>query len=276
MKNIIKLLPILVLCLAFSCDEPDNSRFAKDPSTGWVEFATATSGTTVSPFAETLSLPVSLRVPVYPNGINVSYTLVAVEGDFSSIVTTGNSITFTPDLPGEDGSPNVKNIELSFMNLDTLVDPVVFDVVLTSVDVNGVTVGVDDESITSYRVSTPCAINVSSDYNIDVTALGGTAPSHAVALTPVAGTNNQFNVTSTWGPNFVGWATGNPGFNGQFPYPGTIVINDDLTVTVISTSADISSGGSGTYDSCNDVFLITMGQDLFTTDFTVDLVMTGL
>jgi len=277
MKKIIKLLPILLLVFAFSCDsDDDSSRFKNNPRTGWVEFATSTSGTTVSPFAETLAIPVSMRVPIYESGINVSYTLVAVEGDFSSIVTTDSSLNF-PSVPaGPGGNPKVQNIILNFQNLSSLIAPVVFDVVLSSVDVNGVNIGVDDESITSYRISTPCAINTSANYNIDVSAFGADAPSHSVALTPVVGTNNQFNVTSTWGPNFVGWATGDDSFNGQFPYPGTIVINDDLTVTVISTSGDISSGGTGTYDSCNDVFLITMSQDLFTTDFTVDLVMTAL
>lgn len=277
MKKIIKLLPMLLLVLAFSCEQDDDStRFYNETSTGWVEFATATSGTTVAPGSESLAIPVSLRVPVYADGISVNYTLQAVEGDFTSIVTTGSSLWFSPEQAGTGGDPRVKSIELMFQNLDTVTSPIVFDVVLTSTSVNGVNIGVDEGSIVSYRVSTPCAVITSADYNVDVIGPGGPTPSHTVALVPVAGTTNQFSVTSTWGPDFVGAATGNPAFNGMFPYSGIITINADLSVDVLSTDPDISSGGSGTYDSCNDVFLITMMQDLFTTDFTVDLTMTGL
>lgn len=278
MKKIIKLLPILLLVFAFSCEDDDSSNFRDNSQTGWVEFATSTSGTTVSPFAESLSIPVSLRVPVYPNGINVSYSLVPVQGDYSSIVTTESSIRFSPsETPGPESTPSVGSIELLFQNLDTVVDPIVFDVVLTATNVNGVTIGVDENSITSYRVSTPCPINTSANYNVDVIGPGGATPSHSVALVPVVGTNNQFNVASTWGPNFVAAATGNPAYEGQFLYPGLITINDDLSVTVSPTAAtQAGDGGSGTYDTCNDVFLITMTQSLFTTDFTVELTMSAL
>jgi hypothetical protein len=282
MKKIIKLLPILLLVFTFSCEQDDDgARFANEPTSGWVEFATASSSTTVSPFAETLSLPVSLRVPVYEDGINITYALQAVEGDYSTIVSTGNTLTFLPEAHGIDGNPSVKSIELVFENLDTVTDPIVFDVVLTATDVNGVSIGVDENSIVSYRVSTPCPVNTSASYNVDVAALGGAAPSHTVELTPT-GVPNQFSVTSTWGPNFVGWATGNDGLNGQYLYSATISINDDLTVSVISTDSQAGGDGSadtdgyGTYDSCNDVFLITMTQGVFTTAFTVDLVMTAL
>ena len=251
MKKILKLLPVLLFVFTMSCEDDEfDSNFSDDPTTGWVEFATPTSGTTVSPFAETLSIPVSLRVPVYENGLSVTYTLQAVEGDFSTIVTTGNTLNFlSNEFPGPEGNSKVKNIILNFQNLDTVTDPIVFDVVLTAVDVDGVSVGVDSESITSYRVSTPCPVETSDNYNVDVVG-PGSPPSHSVALVPVPGVANQYTVSSTWGPNFVAAATGNPAFEGQFPYPAVISINDDLTVDVSPTAAtQAGPGGSGTYDS---------------------------
>ena len=286
MKKILKLIPILFLVLTFSCEQDDdNSRFYNDPTSGWVEFATPSSGTTVSPFAESLSLPVSLRVPVYEGGLNVTYSLVAVEGDFTSIVGTlsTDTLSFSSDVsPGADGTPSVQNIVIAFENLDLVTEPIVFDVVLTAVDVDGVTIGVDDDSITSYRVSTPCPVVTSATYNVDVAALGGSAPSHTVDLVPVSGVANQYTVTSTWGPTFLSWATGDDSYDDQYLYSATISINDDLTVSVVSTDSTVGGDGSaetdgyGTYDSCNDVFLITLTQGLFTTDFTVDLTMTAL
>ncbi|WP_418637867.1 hypothetical protein [Winogradskyella sp.] len=275
MKKIIKLLPILLLVFAFSCGDDDFSEnfTTDDPTTGWVEFATPNAGTTISAATETLSLPVSLRVPVYKDGLNVSYTIQAVEGDYTSILTTDDTLTFTPDPSGANGNTRVKSIDLHFENVADLTDLVVFDVVLTAVDVNGVSIGVDDESITSYRVSTPCPIIIADSYNVDVSALGGAAPSHTVDFTLVG--PNQYSLASTWGPNFVGWATGDDSFNGQYPYPGFIIVNDDLTVDLISDDPLSPDGGTGTYDSCNDVFIITLTQGVFTTDFTVDLVMTA-
>ena len=283
MKKIIKLLPILLLVFTFSCEQDDDSpSFANDPTSGWVEFATANSGTTVSPFAESLSLPVSLRVPVYENGITVSYALQAVEGDYTTIVNTSGSLTFSPnEAHGLDGNPSVKSIELLFRDLDQVTDPIVFDVVLTATDVNGVTIGVDDNSIVSYRISTPCPVVTADSYNVDVTGPNGATPSHTVALTPT-GVPNQFSVTSTWGPEFVAVVAGQPALAGQYLYSATISINNDLTVSVVSTDSTAGGDGTGdtdgygTYDSCNDVFLITLTQGLFTTDFTVELTMTAL
>lgn len=277
MKNILKIVSLLLLAITFSCGNDDGARFANDPTTGWVEFLTSTSSTTISLQTESLTLPVILRVPVYENGITVTYSLQPVSGDFSNIVTTdGNTLEFlSNERPGPDGTPSIKNIELTFQNLSSLTEVVVFDVVLTAVDVAGVSIGLGEDSITSYRISTPCPLLFSDSYNVAVTALGGTAPSHVVQLVPVAGTDNQFTVSSTWGPNFVAWATGNPAYNGQFPYPAIITVNDDLTVDVVGTGNANLAGGSGTYDSCSNVFLITMTQGLFTTEFTVDLVMTS-
>lgn len=273
MKKIINILSIFLLVFTFSCEDNDDGFTNDDPTTGWVEFATAGSGTTISGSVETLELPVSLRVPIYRDGLTVSYSIEAVEGDYSSILTTGNSLTFIPDNHTVNGSSNVKSLELNFEGVDELTERIVFDVVLSAVDVDGVTIGVDDNSVTSYRISTPCLIEVSETYNVDVEALGGVAPSHTVDFVEIG--PNQFSLSSTWGPNFVGWATDDESFNGQYLYPGFVVVNDDLTVDVISDDPLSPDGGSGTYDSCNDIFYITLTQGVFSTEFTVDLVMSA-
>src|SRR5690606_4058843 len=155
MNNILKIIPLLLLVFTLSCEQDDNSsRFSNDPSTGWVEFATPTSGTTISIITEQLEIPVSVRVPVYENGLTINYTLQAVEGDFSSIVTTGSSTFVEPGQNGMNGNTNLGTIVLNFANVADLTDIVVFDVVLTGTDADGVVVGLGDNSITAYRIST--------------------------------------------------------------------------------------------------------------------------
>lgn len=162
MKNIFKIMSIVVLVFTFSCDDNEEDRFVSDPSTGWMQFATPTSGTTISIITEELILPVVANVPTYENGMTLSYELVAVQGDFSSIVTTGSDIYFEPGQTSADGNPRVVPISLNFNGVSDLTDIVVFDVVLTAVDNNGVTIGLNDSSITSYRISTPCPIDTVS------------------------------------------------------------------------------------------------------------------
>ena len=111
-----------------------------------------------------------------------------------------------------------------------------------------------------------------TSYDVDVFAFDDQAPSHSVTLVPVAGTDNQWTVTSSWGPDFVAWATGDPSYSGAFLYSGTIVLNDDYTVDFIGNDA-WATGGSGNYSPCTQVFDITLTQGLFTTSFTTQVVM---
>lgn len=156
MKNIFKIIPLLLLAFTVSCDESDSRFSGEDPTSGWVEFTS--SGTTISIITEQLSIPIEVNVPVYENGLNVSYTLEPVQGDFSSIVTTGDNVFVDPTVINRNGAA----ITLNFSGVGDLDEIVVFDVVLTAVDVNTVNVGVDDNSITRFRVSTPCPIDIDS------------------------------------------------------------------------------------------------------------------
>ena len=92
MKNIFKIIPLLILAITFSCDDNEENRFTSDPTLGWVEFTTPTSGTTISIITEELLLPVTVAAPIFEDGLTISYQLVPVQGDFSSIVTTDTSM----------------------------------------------------------------------------------------------------------------------------------------------------------------------------------------
>lgn len=110
-------------------------------------------------------------------------------------------------------------------------------------------------------------------YTAEVFAFGEEAPSYQVNLVPVPGTDNQWQIASAWGPTFVAWATGNPAYENQYLYSGTIILNDDFTVTVDGNDA-WAIGGTGSFSPCTQVFSYTLEQGLFTTSFATDVVLT--
>lgn len=141
---------LLFLTLFYSCDDGVNS-FSDDPATGWVEFVGAQ--TTTGQTSPSVTIPLNINVPVYSNGLNISYNIVAVEGDFTNFVASSTGTAFADPT----AETRTADIEITLMNMEEGRDFVTsFDVVLTAVDAAGVTVGVGS-SITSHRVTIPCS-----------------------------------------------------------------------------------------------------------------------
>jgi hypothetical protein len=232
MKHIFKILFVMLLVFTYSCDDDEENRFRNDPTQGWVNFSTPTSGTTISIITDVLELPVVANVPTYDQDLTVSYELVPVTGDFSSIVTTGNSVVIgTESATSEGGNPKVAPILLQFDNVELLDEVVVFDVVLTAVDNSGVTVGLNDASITSYRISTPCPL--------DRDAVIGT---YSVSEVFTSGVNQGLSLGAVFGESYQVEVTLDP---------------TDLTQTIfvltnsIGFNQFIVDGTTATYDTCN-------------------------
>lgn len=152
MKNIIKIVSVLLLVVTFSCDNSSDGRFKDVPTTGWVEFKTAAS--TTGQAVSSVSVPVTVNVPVYQNGLSVSYVLEAVDGDFTQFVNSSSGTAFAS---ADDASRSL-SIDLELLNMDAGRDFVTsFDVVLSAVDVSSVSIGVDESSITRHRITIPCS-----------------------------------------------------------------------------------------------------------------------
>jgi hypothetical protein len=117
MKNILKIIPIIILVFTFSCDDDEN-RFVNDPSTGWVEFQSASS--TTGQTSPSVSIPLSIRVPEFNNGLNISYSIQAVEGDYTQFVSSnGGSVYADPGVQSSaDGESRVLSIDLDLANLE--------------------------------------------------------------------------------------------------------------------------------------------------------------
>lgn len=237
MKHIFKILFVMLLVFTYSCDDDEENRFRNDPTQGWVNFSTPTSGTTISIITDVLELPVVANVPSYDEPLTVSYQLVPVEGDFSSIVTTGNNVVIGTESATSGGNPKVAPILLQFDNVELLDEVVVFDVVLTAVNNNGVTVGLNDASITSYRISTPCPL--------DRDAVIGT---YSVSEVFTSGVNQGLSLAAAFGESYQVEVTLDP---------------TDLTQTIFVLTNSIGfnqyfvDGTTATYDTCN----LTVGFD---------------
>lgn len=264
MKNYFKLLAVVVLLGTFTSCEQDLIIFNQG------QFAQLTS-TTAASIGESSGTVVPITVNLAEQASSdVTISLEITGADASRFSLTAPSITIpSGQATGEVGFSAVDNLD---------VDGNV-DVTIRLSASSSVPVGIGGEGLNGLErvitiVDDDCPIVTASSYNVDVFAFDTQAPSHTVNLVPVMGTTNQFTITSSWGPEFVAFATGNPGFSGQFLYSGTITLNPDFTVDFAGDDA-WATGGTGTYSSCDDQFSITLTQALFTTDFTVDIVMTG-
>ena len=231
----------------------------------WVQFDDEAVSVSES---NTITIPVLLAASENTSGQSVSFTVTSQSPDRYTVTQNG-----TIEIPAGEFSANIELVPVddNFVNGDADVT-----ISLTNTDV-GVGLGGEGlrfNSVVVTVVDDDCLPTPGSSYTATVRAFNDDAPSYTAMLTPVPGTTNRYTIDSAWGPDFVGWATGDPSFNGQFVYPATIVINNDLTIDILG-GAGYATGGSGSYDSCGDVFTYTLTQGLFTTDFTVDVTLTA-
>lgn len=266
MKNIrILSLIILISVTFFGCENDTEIDTPSYQNSRWVQFESESASI---PESNTLTIPVVLAASNNSNGLSVSFTVTSQSPDRYAITQNG-----TVEIPAGEFSANIELVPVddNLVNGDAEVT-----ITLSNTDV-GVGLGgegVRFNSVVVTVVDDDCVPTPASSYTATVRAFNADAPSYTAMLTPVPGTTNRYNIDSAWGPDFVGWATGNAGFNGAFVYPATIVINNDLTIDVIG-AAGYATGGSGSYDSCGDIFTYTLTQALFTNPFTVDVTLTA-
>ncbi|MEO6348666.1 MAG: hypothetical protein ABIO60_12235, partial [Aquaticitalea sp.] len=103
-----------------------------------------------------INLPVSIRVPVYENGITINYSLVPVEGDFSSVVTSDRSVFVEPGRNDETGDSRLGYITLNLANISSINSRIVFDVVLTGTSEDGVSIGLAGDTTQKVKRITIC------------------------------------------------------------------------------------------------------------------------
>jgi hypothetical protein len=264
MKKIKIIYIIAILLITFtSCESDGEIDSPSYEGTSWIQFESEAVSVTE---ANTINIPVLLASSDNTSGTTVNFTVSSQASDRFNITQNGSV-----QIPAGEFSANIELIPVD----DNMVNG---DAEITiSLSNTGVGIGLGGEGVRFHNtvvtlVDDDCVPTPSASYTASVRAFNDDAPSYTATLTPVPGTTDQYAIDSAWGPDFVGWATGDPSFNGSFPYPATIRINADLTIDVIG-AAGYATGGTGTYDSCGDVFTFTLTQGLFSTDFTVDVTL---
>lgn len=183
----------------------------------------------------------------------------AIEGEHFTIDTS--SLT----IPANEYSTDII-INSVYDNLPQ--EPVTL--VLNLISVSGTDLMVSKSTFT-LEIYQSCEIaDFPLSYTAFVNAFEESAPSHQQTFTAIPNSENYYYIVSSWGPNFVAWATGDPSYNGQYPYSGNLLINCDNTV-VFEGLDSWTTGGTGTYDPATGIITITVGQTLFTTDFTATI-----
>lgn len=240
MKKIFYLSSIfLLLATQFACspDQGDESYMSnRTPSA----YFNTSSGTLFVEDGVESSFDVKIALTA-PQSSDLTYT---VEVDASSVAVEGVDFTIAS---ASNVIPN-GNIVTTFKVVGVFEEAIIEgkNAVFNLVAVEGAEVKWRTQfTLSIFKLCPYDGLNTLS-YNGVSTAFGDDAPGFSASLLPVAGTTNQWTVSSAWGPNFVAWGTGNPAFNGAFPYPARIVLNDDFTVTVVG-SAGYATGGTGIF-----------------------------
>ncbi|OIQ21563.1 MAG: hypothetical protein BM549_08965 [Lacinutrix sp. MedPE-SW] len=264
MKKYIKIVALFcVTVFLFNCNEDDNY-VSPDTSSGWVEFAgTATTTGQTSPL---VTIPLSVNVPVYRDGLDISYTITPVEGDYTQFISGG--ATGTAFANPADYS-RTTTIDLELMNMEEGRDFVTsFDITLTAVSGQNVSLGLDETSVLVHRVTIPC----SNPESIPATYFVGDYAISDVAATigPGNGTENfaagtvTLSVDPTDPNKRVFTASVLPAFNAQ-PEIVVIEFSTDNTAKLdgfvdpgLACSAagpyifTASTGTNNPWDICND------------------------
>lgn len=223
MKTIYKLLSLVfILTVSVSCDRDQGDSDYLN-GRGSTIFYSSPSGTLFVEEGAANNYQISVATTAIQNS-GIPYS---IEVDPSSTAVEGVDFDFasSTQIPGG-------NIVSTF-SIEAYFDNASLDgktLVLNLVGSEGVDVGTNNTFSLDIFKSCPYNGLNTTDYSAAVVAFDAEAPSYDVTLVPVAGSDNQWTVTTGWGPSFVAWATGDPQYEGAFLYSGTITLNSDFSV----------------------------------------------
>lgn len=266
MKTIYKILSlVLLLTVTVSCnrDKVDTVDLSNRDNT--IFFAASSATLFVEEGAQNI-VEISVGATALANG-EIPFTLAV---DPSSTAVEGTDFTILGSSTAFSNGKIISTVRIQADFASATLEGKVAIFNLTSGEV-----GVGTSNQFTLELFKFCPFNGlnTSNYSASVRAFDEDAPSYVLSVDPVPGTDNQWTVYSGWGPTFVSWATGNSGYDNLYIYSGTIVLNEDFTIDFIGDDA-WATGGSGTFSPCTQEFSYTLTQGLFTTSFTVDVVLT--
>lgn len=179
MRNFIKIftaLSLMVLVFACSSNSKDDLKYGAQEEIGWIQFPESNpdviTGGLDAP--EVIQIGVNIQVPVTTQDLVITYDLVPVSGgDPNNFFSNNGQIVSPAGETSYSGPDNRTGFEYGFLptiDIDiseittTLNEPLVFDVVLTSTNIAGVTVGLPGETFpTVQRVQICPSVSLAGD-----------------------------------------------------------------------------------------------------------------
>lgn len=266
MKNNLKTLLVLVLVtIISSCSRDQGNTDYLENRDNIVYFNSSTGSLFVEQGESN-----EYEITISSSSIAQSDANFTIEVDESSTAILDEDFTISSNTKIEQGNL-VTSITVTGIYENSSLDGKT--AILNLVGLDGVLVGQNNQFELDLIRSCPYTGLNTTSYDVTVFAFDDEAPSFSTTLVPVTGAENTWSVTSAWGPEFVAWATGNPIYSNMFLYSATFKIEDDFSVTVVGDDA-WATGGTGVFNPCSQEMQVTLTQDLFTTGFTVDVVLT--
>ena len=267
MKNIFKTLLLLVLVTTVSsCSRDQGDTDYLDNRENIISYASS-SGTLFIEEGEANEYVITVSA----SSLTKTNTNFTIEVDETSRAVLDEDFTISSNTSIAEGNLVTSFTVSGIYENSTLEGETVR---LNLVGSDGVSVGNNNQFELELIRSCPFTGLKTTSYDATVFAFDDEAPSHSITLTPVPGEVNTWSVDSTWGPEFVAWATNNGAYSGQFLYPATLKVEDDFSVTVTGVGAPYYTGGTGVFNPCSQEITMTVTQSLFTSPFTVDVVLT--
>jgi hypothetical protein len=278
MKRILKysFLALLSFVFLISCEKEETVNFGGNPESGWVQYYNPnTEINELYVKGKVISIPVWFNVPVNKEGTLVNYTVTPVLGNPAGIIEYSGSVL----VPA--GVVNGVAIDLK-MIAETFNSTLRFDVTLTGSNKSEITAGIQGSNFPITKRVNICSNAAATSYvgssqaNITPTAPPAFTPWTPI-MTPVAGVPRSWTLNTCWGLTFINFLTGNATISR--PYPGTLTINPNNTVTVVGINdpafPNRYPGGTGTFDPCTKKITYTLNQGVFTSPFTVTVTLTA-
>lgn len=163
MKNTIKLFSyLLVLTLTLSCDSNsgDDLGYTPQEERGWIQFPETNLEViqVVRGMTDIIDLGVDIQVPTTSSDLTINYTLRGISGLDPNTVFSNNGITVAPagktSYSGPDNNTGIKYSYLAPVPINineledvSMIEPMLFDVVLTSTSSSKITAGLTGETL---------------------------------------------------------------------------------------------------------------------------------
>jgi len=244
MKNVLFRIVLGITAMSFiACDmnDPNEDKFANDPQSGWIEFA-SNGATSVEIGGCEVEVPFVLNAPVNTDGVDVYYTITDIEGSSAGL----QSYASVP------AGSNVGNFVVT--NSETLTAPVEFTLTLTSTSRDNVSIGYPCETVAqtmTVRIIPAGIASFVGTFDVAETSSEGAFSYESVITMGTA--PNELILSNIYGVDPDAQTSVFVNEDGSLSFPD---FNDNFLFTANGGAQVFLEGLSGTANSCDSEIVV--------------------